>query len=314
LWAAAGKHRAKRILADAPALAAEQGQPIADFPTMFNGVSTKLTTGPTASFARAWTYHAHWSQAVDTQRACDSSFQTGPEFACYCNEKPNPKDRAMKLRLSQVLLATSMACLASTSFAAPVTVVDYSMANGSGQASGGSFNYWDRNYSGSGSTTTDGAALSGGLGKLTDGIISTSQWNLVSNNAGTGEYVGWWVNTTPSPTVTFNFGASVSIDSISIQLDNSGVGGVFAPTSILIDGVSQSFTAPSLGTVGSVVFGGLGLTGSSHTVQFVQRPGTWTFVSEVSFDNGTGRVPEPGSLALAGLALAGLLMTGKWRS
>ncbi len=220
----------------------------------------------------------------------------------------------MKLRLSQVLLATSMACLASTSFAAPVTVVDYSMANGSGQASGGSFNYWDRNYSGSGSTTTDGAALSGGLGKLTDGIISTSQWNLVSNNAGTGEYVGWWVNTTPSPTVTFNFGASVSIDSISIQLDNSGVGGVFAPTSILIDGVSQSFTAPSLGTVGSVVFGGLGLTGSSHTVQFVQRPGTWTFVSEVSFDNGTGRVPEPGSLALAGLALAGLLMTGKWRS
>jgi hypothetical protein len=187
------------------------------------------------------------------------------------------------------------------------------MPNGDGQASGGSFNYWDRNYSGSGATTIDGAPLSGGLGKLTDGVVSTSLWFNVSNNAGTGEYVGWLAPVTPNPVLSFAFTTGTLIDSITIQMDNSNIGGVFAPLAILIDGVSEPFTPPADGTVGSVVVSGLGLSGSSHTVQFIQDPGTWTFISEVSFDGVPGNgVPEPGSLAVAGLALA-LLARGRTR-
>jgi hypothetical protein len=48
--------------------------------------------------------------------------------------------------------------------------------------------YWDDTYNGAGSTTTDLAPLSGGLGQLTDGIIPTENFNLVEPN---GPYVAW---------------------------------------------------------------------------------------------------------------------------
>lgn len=57
------------------------------------------------------------------------------------------------------------------------------MPNGNGTATGGFFNYWDRDYTGNGSVapisaphTNDGEALSGGLGDLTDGVIATQDW------------------------------------------------------------------------------------------------------------------------------------------
>jgi hypothetical protein len=189
--------------------------------------------------------------------------------------------------------------------AAPIAPTSYNMPNGDGQASGGTFNYWDANYNGAGSVTTDGAPLSGGLGKLTDGLVSTQPWYLVSNNAGTGEYVGWIITTTPNPVITFNFAGSLLINTITIQMDNTQVGGVFAPVNILIDGISHSFSAPTPGSVGSVSFAALGLLGSSHTIEFDQTINTpWTFVSEISFD-GVAAVPEPETYAmlLAGLGL-----------
>lgn len=201
--------------------------------------------------------------------------------------------------------ATFFAALApSEVMAANIVPTSYSMPNGDGQAHNGSYNYWDANYSGSGSTNIDGAALSGGLGKLTDGIVSTSFWQIVSNNAGTGEYVGWLSSNTLNPVITFNFSGSPLIDSISIQMDNSQYGGVFAPAAIWIDGVNKSFTAPTPGSVGSVSFTGLNLSGNSHTIEFQQQTGTWTFVSEISF---AGAVPEPETyvMLLAGLGLLG---------
>ena len=199
-----------------------------------------------------------------------------------------------------------MLSLAPAAMAEPLVVLQYDMPNGGGQASGGSLNYWDRNYTGSGSTTTDGAPLSGGVGKLVDGVVSTQVWNLVSNNEGTGDYVGWWIGTTPNPTITFSFAAGTTVDGITVYLDNSQFGGVFAPQSIVIDGIARDFVAPAAGTVGPVSFDGLALSGGTHTIQFVQAPASWTFVSEVVFDGSV--VPEPGSLVLmtAGLAwLAG---------
>jgi hypothetical protein len=199
------------------------------------------------------------------------------------------------LRLTMMAVALGVAAPA---LAAPLTVTRYDMLNGGGQNSGGSSNYWDLGYTGSGCTNCDYAALSGGIGQLTDGIAASDIWFPVENGAGTGPYVGWWDFYAPSPLVTFTFAANPTIDSIAIHLDNSNLGGVNAPTDIKIDGQSYSFTAPSLGTAGWVSFTGLSLTGNQHSVQFVQAPGTYTFVSEVSFAGTT--VPEPGQWALLG--------------
>jgi hypothetical protein len=213
--------------------------------------------------------------------------------------------------LSLSFVAAALAAVTHVAVAAPVAALSYAMPNGDGVSSGGSFNYWDGIYNGSGSTNVDGAALSGGVGKLTDGIVSSSRWDAVSNLTGTGEYVGWVTRNTLNPTIVFSFASGTLIDSITIALDNSGFGGVLAPSEILIDGVSRAFTAPAGGTVGSVSFSNLGLTGSSHSVQFKQAPGSWTFVSEISFDGTPGAtVPEPGSWALVGVALLACRFAG----
>jgi hypothetical protein len=204
------------------------------------------------------------------------------------------------LQLGWIASAFVIGLTCQPAAATAVHALSYNMPNGDGTASGGAFNYWDRNYTGTGSTTTDGAALAGGLGKLTDGIISTQIWNTVSNSSGTGQYVGWLHSATPNPTITFAFAPTTFIDEVDIYLDNSGVGGVFAPSTILIDGVSEAFIPPPLGTVGKVAITGLDLTGASHTVQFDQSAGnTWTFVSEITFNT-----PEPGLMALLGLGVA----------
>lgn len=204
-----------------------------------------------------------------------------------------------------VLLAGLLAVQSPSATAAPISPLSYSMPNGDGQAHGGGFNYWDALYTGSGTTTTDGAPLSGGLGKLTDGVVSTQPWHLVSNNAGTGEYVGWFFPNTPNPVVTFQFLGTPTIDSITIQLDNTHFGGVYAPIAILVDGVAQSFTPPAIGDVGSVTLSGLGLTGGSLTIEFQQDLSAWTFVSEISFDGRPSEIPEPMTIALLGLGMAG---------
>ncbi len=40
----------------------------------------------------------------------------------------------------------------------------------------GSYEYWDESYSGIGDTSIDGAALTGGLGDLADGIVANDNW------------------------------------------------------------------------------------------------------------------------------------------
>ncbi len=207
-----------------------------------------------------------------------------------------------------VLAALLAAGFAGATQAAPVAPTSYDEPNGSGVASSGSWNYWDVTYSGVGSTTTDGAGLVGGLGKLTDGVIATDNWYNVSNNAGTGPHVGWRKETTPALAIQFFFTGSPLITSISIYADNSGAGGVAAPAFVSIDGTLYAGPATIDGLQDVITISGLSLTGDEHTIGFTYRdPYPWVFVSEITFDGMSVRpIPEPMSLTLLGAGLAAL--------
>ena len=82
------------------------------------------------------------------------------------------------MRYLSLMAAAAAPLLSSAGYAALVPVTSYSMPNGDGQASGGTFNYWDKNYTGSGATTTDGAPLTGGTGDLTDGVTASDIWKI----------------------------------------------------------------------------------------------------------------------------------------
>ena len=129
-----------------------------------------------------------------------------------------------------IVVAAVLASLAAPrADAAQVFATSYAMPNGGGQASGGTFNYWDKEYTGAGAVSTDGAALTGGLGNLTDGVVAPNLWFNTENNAGTGPYVGWYGpgRGQLNPLITFNFAGSTLIDQIRIHMDNSNLGGGF---------------------------------------------------------------------------------------
>lgn len=130
--------------------------------------------------------------------------------------------------------------------AAAVIAVSYDMPNGNGTATGGFFNYWDRDYTGNGSVapisaphTNDGEALSGGLGDLTDGVIATQDWFFVESAAGDGPYVGWQ---DIDPRITFHFASSVTIDTVTLHLADSTFSDVEPANNANIDAGAGSVT------------------------------------------------------------------------
>lgn len=196
--------------------------------------------------------------------------------------------------------------LAAGLCAAPIAPVSYDMRNGDGQASSGSFNYWDKEYTGAGATTTDAAPLTGGLGNLTDGVVAANNWNVEENAAGTGPYVGWR-QTNGVPVVTFLFGANYAFGTMTLYLDDAdGFGGVDLPASVdvLIDGVSTNHAIfPQAGSGPKVVSINLGGRADSAVQLTLNYQNEWIFLSEVTFDGRPAEVPEP---ATAGLSAAGL--------
>jgi hypothetical protein len=200
--------------------------------------------------------------------------------------------------------------LAMNHFAGAALVIptSYSMVNGNGIASDGMLNYWDRFYSGTGSSTTDNAPLSGGLGDLTDGILAAGNWFSVENVAGEGPYVGW-VNL--NPTITFHFASLADINTVRIHLDDAdGAGGVSVPASVLING----FTFPLTDPVGSEPF--FAEFDIAHlppatalTIQ-LNASNDWVFASEFEFST-IASTPEPSSFVLMGLGLIAMTTFGR---
>lgn len=220
----------------------------------------------------------------------------------------NQRDSHLRMLTAAVL---GLVCSVGTSRADLLTPTQYAMPNGFGTAAGGTFNYWDRFYSGGGATSTDGAPLSGGLGDLTDGLVASDSWNLVENLAGTGPYVGW---ITIDPTLTFQFANSYVFETLRIHLDDSnGTGGVAPPLSVAVSAGGAPLVVPVTDPPGSAPYWlevdltNLGLSGDSLTVTLNRRD-LWVFASEFEI---AGRptasvVPEPatlGLLSLGGIAL-----------
>lgn len=197
-------------------------------------------------------------------------------------------------------LAAAALFIAGHASAAAVIPLSYDMPNGNS----GSYNYWDEIYTGSGCATCDGAALSGGLGDLTDGVIAANNWYVDEAPNGNGPYVGW----STDPTITFHFAPLTMINSITIWFDDSnGAGGVSAPASFDINSVNYAVTDPAGSAPFSFTASGLGFVGDTFTLK-VNRSNSWVFVSEVAFDGrAAGAVPEPASwsLMIAGFGLIG---------
>lgn len=206
--------------------------------------------------------------------------------------------------------ATSILFTATLAAAAPLSPASYEMNNGHGEASSGSFNYWDLEYSGSGATNVDNAPLSGGVGNLTDGVITTSNFFDIENDMGTGPYVGWRTTVLPDISITFLFAGPVDIDTIRIHADDSGgAGGVNLPSDVTFTWGGGSATIPVVDPDASLApswleFSQLGITSVSSVTVQLGYLNEWVFVDEVEFDG--AEVPEAPTSALLALGLLGV--------
>jgi hypothetical protein len=195
--------------------------------------------------------------------------------------------------------------------AGPLTVTSYSMLNGAT----GSFNYRDFTYVPCNGCNVTGAALSGGTGKLTDGVSPLTSWNQQGQLT---QWVGWNAAAgLANPTVTFYFSGTVHIDSVTVWVDNTlGQGGVYLPSSVSINGNSFAIAPDNVNpSPRAYTFSGLNITGNSVNTRFFQTTGwAWIMVGEVSFSDDTQHgVPEPSTLLLLGISLGVIGVTARSR-
>ncbi len=178
------------------------------------------------------------------------------------------------------------------------------MNNGYGVANGGSYNYWDKAYSGAGAASTDFAPLAGGLGDLTDGVVANQRWDQVENQDGTGPYVGY---ARDAWQIVFRFAQPLAFEQVTVWHDDAnGYGNVATPAGfdVAVGAQTQSFAITD--PAGDAPFSsplalGPGFVGDTLTLT-VHRRDTAVFLSEVQFN--AAPVPEPATWAMLALGLA----------
>lgn len=156
--------------------------------------------------------------------------------------------------LAGAVLVSGLA-LSNAASATPLTILSYDMMNGNN----GKYDYFDEEYTGTitplaplpgGFKPTENAWLSGGTGRLTDGIIATDRWDVDSEFNDGGRYVGWAESELDIPhTITFHIdgGAATVTDYVTIWVDDAdGVGTADQPDYVTINGTTFDFIDPTL--------------------------------------------------------------------
>src|SRR5665213_578100 len=122
----------------------------------------------------------------------------------------------MSFRSTFFLTTLAVLCASQGAVASTISVSSYDMNNGNGTASLGTYNYLDGAYTGgtspSGNSTIEGAALSGGTGILTNGIIPTADYTQVPT-----QYVGWKYT---DPVLNFYLQPGSTVSQISLYFAN----------------------------------------------------------------------------------------------
>ncbi len=225
--------------------------------------------------------------------------------------------------MSRPLFAAALAAvlgLPLVAQAAPLVVSSYAMQDGADLHGA----YYDNLYNG---TRSPSGYLSGGTGDLTDGVTS------VSVAAGYGAWTPYVLWDGLSPVITFDLGAVYTFSTITAYFKFYPQAAVYMPGSLGLrfsdDGSNFGATQLRTLTAGERVPGGDNSDGifelltsadSGRYVELTLNNGPenrWLALAEVAFDGTPGALqhdtPEPGSLALALSALAGLIGTGARR-
>jgi hypothetical protein len=150
-----------------------------------------------------------------------------------------------------------------------------------------------------GSPTYDDA----GFTKLLDGFTGTP-------DALDGSWVGWQNGGSGADQITFDFGISVTITSVSLNFLREDLASVQLPSSVTIDGtdfLTNNFATDN--TEGFVSYAG-SFTGSTLVVTLNPGNADWVFVNEAQFTAGSA-TPEPTSLMFVGIGIGGLLLGRK---
>lgn len=225
------------------------------------------------------------------------------------------------------IIAAALVCgIPSVGKAAPVSPISYDMFNGNTVT----YINHDDIYNGNGNPNVDGNAstgagyLSGGLGKLTDGVIATLDWLQAGQAGGPYPYVGWRTPNVPDPTIVFNFANTESFNSVTLHLaDSDGFGVVDQPESVAINNVLFPIADPVTNGIPFAFTAAFNapLVTDTLTVQLFHTglgaspPSEWIMLSEVTFDAVAQAtpVPLPAGIPLL-LSAFGVVVAGKWFS
>ncbi len=181
-----------------------------------------------------------------------------------------------------LLTASSLAAVLPAQAQTPIVPVSYTETAPEGIAQGGGYNYFDE------------------TGKqLTDGILGVDNALADLGNGPAYEWVGW---RSADPTINFDFGQNVNINSVSIGFNRNVFQNIDLPTDVTIDGnaFTVSPTALADDTRGFLTFNG-NWTGSTLNVALADHDANaFIFVDEVKF---TSPVPEASTTVSFGLLL-----------
>jgi hypothetical protein len=184
--------------------------------------------------------------------------------------------------------------------AAAVTPTEYTMQNGQS----GNYVYRDTTYlpCPSGSCDTSLAFLSGGTGRLTDGLLTPSSWYESGESWGSPTpWIGW---DAIDPLITFIFAGAPAISRVGLYLDNTpGNGDVRLPGSVDIGGINYTVTADASWGARWLYFDIPNTVSNSLEVKLNRDNGNWIMLGEVSFETAASPAPEPATTTMIGVGI-----------